>query len=431
MVKPHDILGMNARQQDYVSLNSAKAKAFCSSKYATKVLLENQNIPTARIYGVLTSSEDVNEFEWTTLEKNFVVKPTNGNAGKGVIIFRKKVENKELWTDTVGKNWTLDEIKLHCFNILDGQYSTYGTQHQIIVEERIPIHSVFEKYVYKGTPDIRIIVYSQVPVMAMLRLPTEESQGRANLHQGAIAVGIDIATGITTHAITGDGKSLTTLPDTKRKLNGIRLPVWKKTLQVAVEAADAAGLVFCGVDLFISEEKGPLVVELNANPGLSIQLANRAGLRRRLERVSDLNVLNAEHGVRIGQVLFAESFADKIKAEDGMMIVSPREKVIIYDDLAENSKHANEVEALMNTGRYRSAISRQLAEELNLIEVEDLLWYQTEKDETKVPVIEVSIKIKSRKIRTAMVVLKRLDKSPYKIEIGRHDLQGFLVGENQ
>lgn len=431
MVKPHDILGMNARQQEYVSLNSATAKSFCSSKYATKVFLENKNIPTAIIHGILTSIEDVNDFEWTVLEKNFVIKPTNGNAGKGVAIFRKKIEGKDIWTDTLGRNWTLDEIKLHCFDILDGQYSTYGTHHHVLVEERIPIHSVFEKFSYKGTPDVRVIVYNHVPTMAMLRLPTEQSQGRANLHQGAIGVGVDIATGVTTSAITGDGKPITYIPDSKKKLNGLRVPVWKKVLQTAVEAADAIGLAFCGVDLFISEERGPLIVELNANPGLSIQLANRAGLRRRLERVKDLNVLNAEHGVRIGQALFAESFSDKIKAEDGLIIVPPRGIITVYDDINENGRHAHDTEALMNTGRYRSAISKQFAEELNLIKIDDLLWYQAEKDETKAPVIEVSVKIKNRKLNTAMVVLKRLDKSPYKIEIGRHDLNGFLVGENE
>jgi predicted aspartyl protease len=108
-----------------------------------------------------------------------------------------------------------------------------------------------------------------------------------------------------------------------------------------------------------------------------------------------------------------------------------REKITVYDDIKANSKHANEVEALMNTGRFRSAISRQLAEEFGLVQVEDLLWYQSERDEAKAPVIEVTIKIRSRKIKTGMVVLKRLDKSPYKLEIGRNDLTGFLVGENE
>lgn len=429
MVKSSDILGMNARQQQYCSLNSAKAKSFCSSKYATKVLLQNSNIGTARIHGILTSIEDVNEFPWETLESNFVIKPTDGNAGKGVAIFRTKLEKDLAWHDSTGTVWSLNEVKLHCFDILDGQYSTYGSNHNVIIEERIPIHPMFQKYAYKGTPDVRIIVFNQVPVMAMLRLPTPESEGRANLHQGAIGVGVDIATGITTHAITGTGQPIQTLADGKKKLNGIKIPLWRKALQTAVEAARVAGLMFCGVDLFISEVHGPLVVELNANPGLSIQLANRSGLRRRLERVSDLQVLSAEHGVKIGQALFAATFADKIKAEDGLLIVPPRTTLSVYDGNDTKIKHT--VEALLNTGRFRSAISRQLAEDLSLLSTDDLLWFQTEKDETKAPVIEVIFRLKERKIKTAMVVLKRLDKSVYKIEIGRNDLGGFLVGENE
>lgn len=425
MLKPRDILGMNARQQMYGTLNSAAARAFCSSKYATKVLLENKDIPTAKVHGILTNAEDVNEFSWIDLEKNFVIKPTNGNAGKGVAIFRKQHADKQHWTDTIGHTWSLDEIKLHCFDILEGQYSTYGNHHHVIVEERVPIHPTFSKFAYKGTPDVRVIVFNQVPVMAMLRLPTPKSEGRANLHQGAIAVGIDMATGVTTHAVTGAGENLQYLPDSKRKLNGIKIPTWKKVLSVAVEAANAAGLVFAGVDLFLHEEKGPLVVELNANPGLSIQLANRSGLRRRLERVQDLNVLNSDHGVRIGQALFAEFFADKIKAEDGLLIVSPFEEIEIWGD----NKNKQTIPALMSTGRYRSAISARLAEDLGLIEVEDLLWFQQESGEGKVPVVEVTVKLRERRFTSAMIVSKKLDKTKTKVEIGRHDLVGFLVGE--
>lgn len=426
MAKSSDILGLNARHQFYTSLNSSAAKSYCSSKYATKVLLANKNIPTAQIHGILTSSEDINDFDWRSLTENFVIKPTNGNAGKGVAIFRKQHVDGNHWTDAVGKTWSLDQIKLHCFDILEGQYSTYGTNHNVIVEERVPIHGSFMKYAYKGTPDIRVIVFNQVPVMAMLRLPTPQSEGRANLHQGAIAAGIDMATGITTHAITGDGKQISVLPDSKRKLNGIKVPNWPKLLTVAVDAANAAGLAFCGIDMFIHEEKGPLVVELNANPGLSIQLANRAGLRRRLERVTDLNVLNSEHGVKIGQALFAESFADKIKAEDGLVIVSPFEEVSVWGE----AKDKAVVEALMNTGRFRSSIASGLAKELGLFDPDDFLWFQQETGEGKVPVVEVTIKIKERKLKTAMVISKTLDKSRHKIELGRKDLTGYLVGEN-
>lgn len=426
MPKSSDILGMNARDQLYGKLNSSTARAFCNSKFATKVLLENKKIPTAQIYGVLGTNEDVNDFEWDKLTDNFVIKPTNGNAGKGVLIFKTQTPDLAHWKDTVGKTWDLDAIKLHCFDILDGVYSTYGSNHNVIIEERVPIHHSLLKYTYKGTPDIRVIIFNHVPIMAMLRLPTKESEGRANLHQGAIGVGIDMATGITTHAVTGHGTPLTQLPGTKRKLNGIKIPQWKELLLIAVRAADAAGLMYCGIDMFIHEEKGPMVVELNANPGLSIQVANQAGERRRLERVQDLNVLNAEHGVKIGQALFAESFADKIKSEDGLIIVPPHETIVVYDF----EKHSVNAEALLNTGRFRSAISSNLVEELKLIDVNNLLWFQLEGEEGKVPVVEVTFKLRNRKIKTAMIVSKNLNKRKHQIELGRKDLSGFLVGEN-
>jgi len=427
MPKARDLLGMNARNQLYTILNSANAKRYGTSKYATKILLENKNIPTAKVFGILGTNEDVKDFPWESMEKNFVVKPSNGNGGKGIAIFRTQQPDKQHWLDTVGQSWSLDEIRLHCADILEGEYSTYGANPTIIVEERVPIHTKFLKYVYKGTPDIRVIVFNHVPVMAMLRLPTKESEGKANLHQGAIAVGIDMFSGVTTYAITGDGKPISFLQDSKRKLNGIKIPLWKQLLETAVQASDAAGLVFCGVDLFLHEEKGPMVVELNANPGLSIQIANQAGLRRRLERVEDITVLNPEHGVRIGQALFAENFSDKIKAEEGLTIISPFETVTITGD----NKVKEDVLALINTGRFRSAISSQLAKKLGLIDLDDLLWYQQEKEEGKVPVIEVQFKLKGRKFTGAMVVSKTLNKSKHQLEIGRNDLKGFLVGESE
>jgi alpha-L-glutamate ligase-like protein len=427
MPKSSDILGMNARNQFFTSLNSASAKRFGTSKYATKILLENKGIPTAKLYGILGTYEDVQEFPWTDMEKNFVVKPSNGNAGKGILIFRTQEADKEHWLDAVGRRVSLDEIKLHCADILEGQYSTYGSSPTIIIEERVPIHNKLLKYTHKGTPDIRVIVFNHVPVMAMLRLPTKESEGKANLHQGAIGVGIDMFSGVTTHAVTGNGKQINMIPGSKRKLNGIKIPQWKELLETAVKAADAAELLFSGVDLFIHEENGPLVVELNANPGLSIQIANHAGLRRRLDRVADITVLTPEHGARIGQTLFAETFSDKIKAEDGLAIISPFEEVILYGE----GKQKKSVEALMNTGRFRSIISSNLAKELGLIEFDDLLWYQQEKEEGRVPVVEVSFRLKNRKMQTAMVVSRKLNKAKYQIEIGRKDLAGFLVGENK
>jgi len=423
MVQPRDILGMNARNQLFVPLNSKKARSFCVSKYATKLLLHSNNIPTAQVYGVLATVEDVDDFNWQELTKDFVIKPTNGHAGKGVVAFRNQHADKEHWTDAVGNVWSLHDIKLHCTDILSGEYSTHGSNHNIIVEERIPIHSKLLKYTYKGTPDIRVVVFNSVPVMALLRLPTEESGGRANQSQGALGVGVDVATGITTYAAAHKNQMIKYLPDTKIKLNGIRIPFWNEVLLTAVGAARAAGLTFTGVDMFIHQEKGPMVVELNAYPGLSIQIANRAGLRRRLERVQDLNVLSAEHGVRIAKALFAENFASKIQEDGELPILETEETITLYGD----NKQQTETKALINTGRFRTIIASKLAEELGLIDVEDLLWFQQISGEGKRPVVEIKFKLKNKTITTSAVVSKKLNKNKQKIEIGRNDLVGFVI----
>jgi len=77
------------------------------------------------------------------------------------------------------------------------------------------------------------------------------------------------------------------------------------------------GLSYAGIDIVLDEEKGPLVIEINDQPGLQIQLANRCGLHTRLKRVEDLDVVGKYKGIHIAQLLFAESFSDKVKIQKG------------------------------------------------------------------------------------------------------------------
>ncbi|MDR0463213.1 MAG: hypothetical protein LBG64_03275 [Pseudomonadales bacterium] len=422
-----EILGMNARQAEYAPLNSAKSKALSNSKHATKLLLEEHDLATAKTFAVLGNMEELNDFDWSTLQANFVIKPTNGLGGRGIVAYRGMCNDGKSWLDTMGVKWTLDDIKMHCMAILEGQYTSVGSENRVIIEERVPIHSKLIKYVYNGTPDIRVIVYNDVPVMAMLRLPTKESEGRANLTQGAIGVGIDMATGITTYATINKDREIKYLPDTKKKLNGIKIPFWNEVLKLAVEASKAAGLGFSGVDIFLHEEKGPMVVELNASPGLSIQNCNRAGLKTRLERLNNLNVLSADHGVRIAQALFAESFADKIKAKDGLRIVNPFEEISLYKD----KKEYLAVPALINTGRSKSIIAESLVKKLKEGDLEETLWFVSEASGDKLPVVEIKYKLKNQIKKTTMIVSKRLNSRKYKVQIGRSDLDNFLVGNDQ
>ncbi len=422
--KPSHILGMNGRYR-YTQLNSSHAKRYGFSKLATKELLAHHHIPTAQVYHTFEHLDDLDTIRWENVPTPFVVKPASGSAGKGVMIIKSKTPNVLEWRNHDGETLSADDLDLHIENILDGEFSTWGSNHKAIVEEMIPAHPTLAKYSYRGTPDIRVVVFNSVPVMAMVRIPTRASGGRANLDQGALGLGIDIATGVTIHGIQGKGTHITHFPNSKKKVNGVLIPQWAEVLETAVQAANVAGYIFMGADMFIHPERGPMVVELNGFPGLSIQLANKAGLKRRLERVEGLDVRDAKHGVKIGQALFAENFADKIKSEEGLAIIPATPTVVLYGD----DQQKETVPALVNTGRNRSAISEKLAEKLGLVDLEDLLWQQQEKIEGKVPVVEIRFRLKGRLIKTAAVVTKRLNRTAHKVELGRRDIQGFLVGD--
>src|SRR3989344_1322494 len=406
MVTAGDVLGMNARQKMYVSLNLRSCKRYANSKLSLKRLMKEKGMLVPETYAKFTTMEQVRTFEFTKIETSFVVKPATGSGGRGILIVRKRgEENKVVFVGGDGRTLSEDDIRLHIADILEGQYSTFGTKHMAFVEERVGGHPKYKRYTYKGTPDVRVIVYNSVPVMAMLRLPTEESDGRANLHQGAIGVGVDIATGITLKGVY-HGKPMRLLPGTKRKLNGIIIPDWTVLLKTAVQAVGDAGLAYCGVDLFVHKEKGPMVVELNAMPGLSIQLANDGGLRRRLERVEGLRIRDVAHGVRVGKALFAEMFADRVKADEGVTIVENFETVKVRSA----QKKLVEVEAMVDTGAFRSAIDRKLAEDLGLMEENNVLWekgYASTLGRERRKVIEVIYYLKGKKIKAAVSVANR------------------------
>ena len=149
-----------------------------------------------------------------------------------------------------------------------------------IIEQRIVQHDVINSICDLGLSDIRVILYKDQPVMAMSRIPTSESDGKANLHQGAIGLGIDIETGETTHAIK-DGQRIDVHPDSKQSIIGLSIPFWQQVIDMSVKAAEAVPLKYLGVDIAISNQ-GPVMIEINARPGIEIQNANNIPMRNRL-----------------------------------------------------------------------------------------------------------------------------------------------------
>ena len=362
------LLGLNARDQLYLRYNKPAAKKKANSKLATKRALFKAGVPVPQIFARFIKPEKVTHFDWSKLPSAFALKPNKGLGGEGIIVVKKRAKDSDAWITTQKTKVTVDDLKFHTLDILEGAFSLDNEPDTGYIEEYVGRHKAFRKFAYRGTPDIRVIVFNKVPVMAMLRLPTKESGGRANLHQGAIAVGVDIATGITTRAYW-HGKHIRYKPGTKRKLHGIKIPQFTKVLETAVASGLATGLEYFGADVVMHPDKGPMILELNHQPGLSIQLANNAGLKKRLERVEDLEVKNAEHGVKIAKIIFAERFADRVKVEEGVKILKSTEKVKIYPP----GGKARVINARIDSGALRSSIDRKLAGELGLLTEENIL----------------------------------------------------------
>lgn len=425
-----EILGLNARSALFsYPYNTARGKAIAASKIKTYKVLKKAGVPTPEILAKFSSIDKVLNFDWKKLPGSFALKPSKGLGGEGIIVLKKKIEPESLdgepvWISTQKEKFKVSDLKLHAIDILEGAYSIENIPDSAFVQEFVGRHKAFKKYAYRGTPDIRVIVFNKVPVMAMLRLPTKESGGRANLHQGAIAVGVDMATGITTKAYY-HGKYIKYKPGTKRKLHGIKIPQWTKILEIAVRAAEAAGLGYAGIDVVLHPKDGPMVLEINSMPGLQIQLANADGLRKRLERVEGLEIKNAEHGVNVAKILFAERFADRVKVKEGVKTIGITEKVKV---LGKNGRRIK-LSAKIDTGATRTAIDRDLASSLGLLTPENIYKYKKTKSafgQSKRPVIKLVYWLAGRKIETLAGVAKR-SHLKFPLLIGQKDLVGFII----
>lgn len=292
-----EIVGINERNIGYIFTgNPRNLFHLVDDKLKTKDRLKMVNIPVPEVYSIFREVHELKNLEKSLQIEEFVIKPSIGAGGKGIVVIKGKAD--EGWIMANGKIIRLADIQKHCLEILEGVYSIDGSPSPVFFESLIISHSSLQNVSFEGVPDVRIIVYMGVPVMAMVRLPTRESSGKANLHKGALGAGIQISKGKTIHAICKD-KAVYSHPDTGYSLIGVEIPFWNKILAIATDSYTAIGLGYFGVDIAIDERTGPLVLELNARPGLSIQNANKCGLKGRLKAIEKINPENLSSTQRV------------------------------------------------------------------------------------------------------------------------------------
>lgn len=285
----HDVLGINARNLEVIyPRNPRKAFRTVDDKLLCKAAMKAVGVPVPETLFVVRGHRDLPGLV-SCMESlsGFVVKPARASGGRGILVVRRNGDGRLVAPGSRGDHEiTLSDVVEHVGQILAGLVTPARLDETVFLEELLEPDDILGALAWRGLPDIRVIVDACSPVMAMIRVPTAASAGRANLHQGALGLGVDMATGRSTMAIIGNCQ-VTVHPNRGLPLEPVTVPYWNRILDLSRQAAAALELGYVGVDIILDRNRGPLVIEINARPGLNIQLANGAGLRGRLDLERD------------------------------------------------------------------------------------------------------------------------------------------------
>ena len=301
-------MGLNERNLRLVAeLNPRRLMRLVDDKTVTKKLAMEAGIPTPHLYGIIRNAYDMRFLtDYLAHPEGAVLKPAHGSQGNGILIIAGQM--KDGFRLGNGQRITLEDIRFHANNIRSGMYSLSGQTDFTMIEALVQFDDAFSEISFRGVPDIRIIVLKGIPIAAMLRLPTAESDGKANLHKGGIGVGVNLITGQTTHGVQ-HGRFTDQHVDTATPLAGLVVPHWEDMLTMASRAYDVTGIGYLGADIVLDRNRGPLLLELNARPGITIQVANRTGLRPLVGKVLSLSdtVSTSEDRIALAKRLFDEA----------------------------------------------------------------------------------------------------------------------------
>lgn len=292
------VLGMNARNYFVIGkYNKRSLYPLVDDKVQTKKLANGININTPHMIGVIEHQYEVKDLlKIVEGHDEFVIKPAHGSQGKGVLVIKNYQDG--IFTTASGKKLHFNDVYQHISNLLSGLYSLGGQYDVALIEELVHFSDAFQNFSYQGIPDVRVIIYKGYPIMSMMRLATKESDGRANLHQGAVGVGLDMQTGKAVQAVSHNMPILIH-PDTQADLMTLKVPFWREHLLIGSQAYEMTGLGYMGADIVLDKERGPMMLELNARPGLAVQIANGRGLKEAIKKVDKYypQNLNAEERV--------------------------------------------------------------------------------------------------------------------------------------
>lgn len=278
-----EVLGINRRNLDLVFADYRPGKfRDLDDKLLSKARMEAAGVPVPPTVAIVRDGSDLDRIgEWLADRDEIVVKPAKGWGGRGILVLERDEQGN--WRTPGGRVFEEHALRAHVAEILTGAFSLDEAEDRAILEERIHAHPFLDLLYPDGLSDLRVVVEDGVAIQAMLRVPTRASDGKANLHGGGLGLGVDVQTGRVVSAIRA-GKPVDVHPDTNTVLVGLQVPDWDACIDLALAGARAVEPVrYVGLDIVLDARRGPLVLEVNARPGLAIQLANQSAqpVRRR------------------------------------------------------------------------------------------------------------------------------------------------------
>ncbi|MEM9309893.1 MAG: sugar-transfer associated ATP-grasp domain-containing protein [Pseudomonadota bacterium] len=276
-----EILGINMRNALIAKYNPRSAIERARDKVAAKVALEDAGIACTGTVAVIDDYQSLLAFEpMRDMPDAWAIKPARGSQGDGILLAVRR--ESDTWFKGSGAPITENDVMHHIQKVVDGGFSgDSASEDAALIEPLIIADPALADLVPEGLPDLRVICLHDEPLMAMVRLPTNESDGKANLHQRAIGAGVSLETGRITRALV-KGKAITHHPDTGFPLIDFEIPHWDRVLELAGRCGPAIGLGYSGSDIVLDVNEGPLIIEVNAHPGIEIQNINQLGLKAQM-----------------------------------------------------------------------------------------------------------------------------------------------------
>lgn len=277
------VFGINRRNVALVYPHNARRHyPFADDKLLAKERFRAVGVPVPETLAVCDGLYAVpGTVEALRGRSRFVVKPANGSGGEGILVVGDWLTEADAWSRPGGRTTTPAELQRHLADVVFGAHSNQ-LEDRAFVERRVEPHAFFSGLWADGLCDVRVIVLEGEPVISMIRVPTAQSGGRANLHQGGLGIGLDLATGLTRRAVHL-GRAVERHPESGAPLLGLQVPAWPEILEVSRRTARAVPLGYLGIDVVVDRDLGPLVLEINARPGLEIQNVTATALGDALE----------------------------------------------------------------------------------------------------------------------------------------------------